>query len=251
MNPAEYDRMRALEERCWWFLGRQAIVEGVLSHSTPFARQSLDVLDVGCGTGKILTDLTARGHRVVGLDFSDRALTYCAGRGAEMLVRGDAQRLPFADRSFDLIVALDILEHVPDDDAMASEILRVLRPGGHAILNVPAHPMLWSEHDVALHHFRRYTPHTLRTVLEGAGLRLDRMTWSICSLYPVAAAVRALSRLFGTHKGAPARSHMVEFPGIINALLTAVLRLESKIIPRCNMPWGLSLLVLASKPLDR
>lgn len=249
MNLEEYTRMRELEEFSWWFRGRQAIVERLLEAHTPFGTPgaNLTILDAGCGTGKILTDFTRRGHLVVGLDFSDRALDYTAARGAELLVRGDAQAMPLNNAAFDLVVALDTLEHVADDQAMVTEIFRVLRPGGFAIFNVPAHPRLWSEHDIALQHFRRYTPDSLRAVVASAGFSITRFTYSMAAVYPVAALVR-LASPYRPHLDKPAQSHMRRHWGPLNAALSVVMRAESRLIRRVNMPIGLSLLTLVQRP---
>jgi len=250
MNAAEYEKMYHQEESSWWFCGRQAIVEAMLEKYTPFGdgQEKLIILDIGCGTGKILRNFEDRGHTIVGLDFSDLALEFTSERGGAFLVRGDAQSLPFDESCFDLIVALDIMEHVPDDSAMATEMLRVLKPDGHAILNVPAHPRLWGEHDVALHHFRRYTKASLRTVLGDAGFEFTRFTYSICFVYPVAFAFRILSKFRKKAQNAEPKSHMFKIPSWINSWLKIVLRVESRLICGINMPMGLSLLTILRKP---
>ncbi|MFQ3678416.1 MAG: class I SAM-dependent methyltransferase, partial [Fimbriimonadaceae bacterium] len=115
MNPAEYDRMFALEEHYWWFVGRRNLALRLVLEFDDTARP-WSILDVGCGTGIVLSELNRLGDGV-GLDFSDRALAYSHRRGLGRLVRGDGTALPFADARFDAVVGLDIFEHIQDDEA--------------------------------------------------------------------------------------------------------------------------------------
>src|ERR1041384_7049342 len=129
MQTEEYERMYRLEDSYWWFVGRHRLVTGFLELTYP-RRKDLTILDIGCGTGAMSEKLTSHGS-VVSADFSELALSFSRKRGLNRLCASDAIHLPFRSESFDVVVAMDILEQVEDDHAAIKEIQRVLKPGGH------------------------------------------------------------------------------------------------------------------------
>ena len=248
MNVEEYERMYELEGSYWWFQGRLAIIQAVLDEYLPRAPRAGRVLDVGCGTGLMLQ--TLKDWQPIGFDFSPLALAFCHERGIQGLVRGDVVSLPFADNSLDLILALDMMEHVERDDLLIREFNRVLRPGGVLMATVPAHPSLWSDHDVALHHFRRYTWQSLRRLLRDGGLKPVKFTHAIFFVHPLIVAFRRIQRAWQRSTGirhARAKAHVIPLPRPINAALIRVLKLEAWLLRRMDLPMGTSLLTLARK----
>ena len=173
MDDREYEVMAAVEDRHFWFVGIRAIVKDayLAAGLGPESR----VLDVGCGTGGMMRTMQGLG-RFTGLDSSPKAADFARRRSGNPVEVGDATALPFADDSFDGVTALDVLEHVPDDAAAAREIRRVLKPGGTLIATVPCHPWLFSAHDEALHHVRRYTRPGFLALLRDAGFTIERAT---------------------------------------------------------------------------
>ena len=152
------------------------------------------------------------------------------------MIRADAQQLPVADQSLDLVTALDVLEHLPDHERAAGEIQRVLRPGGTLIAAVPVDQSLWSEHDVAVGHQRRYAPREFLDLLRGAGLEVtDARSWMVL-LRPVVALRRRSST----------GSDLDEPHPLVNAALTAVVRAERH-LPVSRAP-GVSVFVTARRP---
>ena len=248
MDPAEYEKMYALEDTYWWFQGRRAVVMRMLERLPPFRDGGELVLDLGCGTGLMLEELQRR-HRALGLDFSPLALEFSRRRGARNLLRADAQALPLADATLALITALDIAEHVERDDLLFSEAFRVLKPGGHLVATVPAHPFLWSEHDDALHHCRRYTRETFSERLRAAGFREFRLSYCITFTFPVIVTFRVLQRVFKRH-GKP-KTHMVILPRWANMLLLASVKLEAFLLRWLDLPLGVTLAALVRKPGGR
>jgi SAM-dependent methyltransferase len=248
VNVEEYEKMYALETTYWWFQGRMRMIEAILESCLPEPPRPGRVLDVGCGTGLILDHFA--GWEPIGTDFSRLALGYSRERGVSRLVRADVVHLPFATGSLDLILALDMMEHVERDDLLIREFNRVLRPGGFLMATVPAHPDLWSDHDIALHHFRRYTATSLRALLRKGRLRPIRFTYGICFMHPVIVLFRSLQRLWQRSTGVrdpQPRTHLIPLPRPLNALLIRLLHFEAFLLRRWNLPQGTSLVVLAQK----
>lgn len=239
MQTEEYAKMRALEDHYWWFVSRRRLARSLLQRYAPRARR---VLDLGCGTGAFLQELASK--EAVGLDFSEDALAFCSERKLGQVVLGDAQRLPLKAASFEAVVTLDTLEHVPDDTLALNEIARVLRPGGVVVVNVPAFKFLWGPHDVALMHFRRYTKSHLVERLQQAGLQIEKVNYSVFFLFPVVVLIRLLERM---RKG-PAQVRLPSVPSGLNRLLVILQDIETWLVQRCPLPWGSSVVAVARKP---
>lgn len=239
MKRAEYERMYALEDAHWWFIGRRTLALRLLDR---FAKAHPRCLDLGCGTGAVLRELARRGE-ATGLDMSPLAIGYSRRRGLERLVRGDAEALPFPARTFDAVVSLDLFEHLPGDSAGIAEAFRVLRPGGVLVLAVPAMMRLWGPHDVALMHFRRYTRGEVIAQLQRAGFRVRRASYSVFFLYPIVLLVRLIEK---RRQGEP-RSSLRAVPGWLNRLLIGIQRLEAALIGGIDLPWGSSVVAVAER----
>jgi SAM-dependent methyltransferase len=239
--------MYRLEDSHWWFVARRELVlmalRGLLKKRGA-ADEPLRLLDLGCGTGGTMDRLKPFG-RVVGLDLEPLALSFCRERGHSALVCGSATALPFADDSFDVVLALDVLEHIPDHEAAAREVRRVLASGGHALVTVPAYKSLWSRHDVALMHQRRYRAGEVARLLgQTAGLSLTRLTYTVSALLPAVWTVRMLQRL---RPEAPARADAVPTAPLLNLLLQNWMRLESRLALRMRLPFGVTVFAVAEK----
>lgn len=241
MNSEEYERMYRLEDSYWWFVGRHNLVLTFLRRIYG-NRGDLTILDVGCGTGAMSGKLAEWGE-VVSADFSPLALAFSRRRSLTRLCASDAMRLPFRDSSFDLVVALDILEHVADDSAALAEIHRVLKPGGRVIATVPAYKFLWSGHDEALMHYRRYVAREVRDQFIAAHLRIEKLSYAMALLFPIVWVVRRLSRL-----GSRQTSSLVAVPPLVNRILISILTGENALIRRLRLPFGVTVFCLAQRP---
>lgn len=242
MNASEYDRMFENEDHYWWFVSRRELVVDQVSR-LPLP-QDARLLDVGCGTGATAVALRRFGQ-VSGVDYSPLALERCARRGLNDVVLGSAEALPVEDESVDAIVATDILEHLDDDMAALNEFRRTLKPGGHAVITVPAYQALWSEHDDALMHKRRYVAKLLRQRVEKAGLRPVVLTYALSFLLPM-----ALTRLLRRKPpvAGPPQAQLIPVPAVLNAALIRFQRLETALLRWVPLPWGLTVLAVVQKP---
>ena len=235
--------MKRMEEEYWWHVGRRYLIRRTLEQHLG-SRGSMDVLDVGCGSGRNLKLLEQFG-RVTGVEPEGPGLDACRQEGLDNVVPGLADAIPFADDSFDLVTSLDVLEHLDDDDAGLKEIRRVLRPSGYVLITVPAYRFLWSVHDEALGHRRRYVASEIHNLLNNNGFVVVRRTYAISFALPAILGFRIAQGLFPPlhERGAS----YVEVGAGPNWLLTQALKLESRILGRMDLPVGASILALARK----
>ncbi len=237
--------MFELEDHHWWFQGRLAVVTRLLERYAPGSAEGpARLLDLGCGTGMFLTR-QGDGRLGFGLDVSLRALGYTRRRGLKRLVCGDSQALPFKGDCFDIVTAFDTIEHVEADAQMIGEAHRVLRPGGLLLATVPAHPALWSGHDVALHHKRRYRRREFERLFDPRRWIDRRTTYTFAAIAPAAAVIRSLRRRFPRPGGDMADTHPTA--PWLNRTLLAWHRAEAAWLARFDLPFGLSILTLREK----
>ena len=202
------------------------------------------LLETGSGTGA-MGQMFAQYGWFVGLDASWIALQLARVR-VDCLVAGRLESLPFVDRSFDAVFACDVLEHVERDASALLELRRICKPAGKLFLTVPAFQFLWSPHDEVNRHRRRYTKRQLAALLAATNWRVDRLSYFNTLLFPPIAGVRLLGKLHPQRSG-PARSDLSRrVPRPVNAVLEAVFASERHLLRRWNLPFGVSLLSLAT-----
>jgi len=245
VNLEEYQQMYELEDTHWYFIGKRLIIKSILERYL-LPRKTCRILDIGCGTGKILEMLQRFGD-VSGADTSIAALEFCRKRGMDNLCYLSMEGcLPFLDSSFDFVTAFDVLEHVNDDRGMIREIRRVCNPGGKLLITVPAFMFLWSPHDNAVQHRRRYTKKQVEELLKLEGLTILQASYTNFFLFPIAVAVRWFRTAFHRKRGSS--EFFIQIPDIVNRLFLFVLRLEAAMIQKISFPFGVSIVCLAEKP---
>jgi ubiquinone/menaquinone biosynthesis C-methylase UbiE len=240
MQREAYHAMQAMQEHHWWWRGMRHLYCAALAHySQPNPNQT--IVDIGCGFGANLPVLNPLG-RVVGVDVSLDALRAIAQRPALGLVQAEADALPFRADTFDIVALLAIIEHAEDDDRVLSESWRVARRGGLQILLTSAFMLLWSHHDEANQHKRRYRTGQMNRLLRAAGWIPVRTSYVNVIVFPAAALIRFIQR----HQRIPENSSEYDMGpdlGPLNRVLEGLLTLETWIIThtRLPLPFGVDL----------
>ena len=243
MKEHTYPIMFRVEQSHWWYTGRRRILTRFIED---ICRRVTDrrprILDVGCGTGANLLMLSQYGD-AEGVDVSEDALAFCRERGLDKVKLGAAEALPYEDGTFDLVTALDVVEHLDDDLAGLREMRRVLRPGGRVLLFVPTFMFLWGLQDDVSNHRRRYRLPELRRVLEQAGFEIERTTYANITFFLPILLARKLMRVTGVKSESENNINV----SALNGLLGSVLSAESVVLRFMNIPFGVSGLCVARK----
>ncbi len=228
MDAAEIDRMAAVEDKHWWFAGRRSLLRTVLRGR----RNGGWAADIGAGAGGNVRVLQSLGWKTVAFEYSEAGAALARVRG-QCVARADAHTLPLGSGSMGVVTALDVLEHLEDDAQAARELRRVLRPDGVLVVAVPADMSLWSAHDVAVGHHRRYDRAQLHGLLTDAGLDVVRLwSWNVL-LRPLAAL----------HRKRDTGSDIKPVPPVLNLALRSAVALE-RLLPVSGRR-GVSLFALA------
>jgi len=230
MEAAELRTLATVEDRHWWYKERRALLARELRR-LPVRGWALDIGAAGGGNTRVLL---AHGWQALALEYASAAAEIARERGLTV-IRADAREMPVGSGTCGLVTAFDVLEHIEEDYLAVAEIVRVLRPGGVALIAVPCDMALWSAHDEAVGHVRRYGRAELTDVVQKAGLVVERM-WSWNVLLRPAAAVRRRSS---------AGSDLDDVPPLLNAALTSIIVAE-RYLPVKSLP-GVSLMVRARR----
>jgi len=242
MLPNYAQQYETLWKRHWWWQARRRLVAGYVGR---LARQRKlgEILDIGCGNGLFFDDL-ARYGQVHGIE-PDAALV-----PSDSVHRSRIEITPFSadyvsPQRYDLVLMLDVLEHIPADGPALRRAWELLNPGGFLLLTVPALMVLWSAHDVVNQHHRRYSKGGLRKLLEEAGFEVR--TLRFCFGWAVAPLL--LRRVLHSAQPAAGQDYQVHVPPTpVNALFYTLTSAEQAICTLAGPPVGSSLLAIAQKP---
>ncbi|MCA1559238.1 MAG: class I SAM-dependent methyltransferase [Acidobacteria bacterium] len=232
----------------FWFRGLRWFAEPLIAEASKKSPNPV-ILDCGCGTGHNLSMLRRHG-RAIGIDLTWTGLAFAHARGERAVAQASATRLPFPEAAFDVVTSFDVIYSFSDEEADAAtrEMFRVLRPGGHLVINAAALPVLKGNHSVLAHEVTRHTRTTLTKLLHRTGFELRRMTYTNAAILPAVLAVRLAQRAVGLQ---PTEDEISVPPAPVNAALSAALAVEALALRWVNMPIGSSLMALAEKPSDR
>ena len=247
MQQHTYAIMDEVEGSHWWFVGRRAILDSFLQRVVAKIRNpqsQICILDVGCGTGANIEMLSNYGN-AEGVDVSDDALEFCRRKGLTVQ-KGLAESLPYADDSFDLTTALDVVEHLDDDIAGLKEMFRVTKRGGYSLIFVPAFMWLWGVQDDISNHRIRYTKSQIVERLKNAGYEVERATYANWTFFAPILAGRVFMKLTGIK---PESENNITISGL-NGIFGKLFSSERFWLNRFNFPFGVSIVVVARKAAE-
>jgi SAM-dependent methyltransferase len=224
----------------WWHRARTDLLEAVMAPHLGTPRRTLDVGSADAPS----VGWMRGGQQHVNLDLFPDGLV--PGEG----VCGSATQLPFADETFDVVSAFDVVEHCEDDRLAVAELARVLTPGGRMLLSVPAYQWAWTDHDVQAGHHRRYTRPRLVRLVEGSGMQVLRATYAFSGVFPLFVAERARRRLgHGSGSTPEGDSRLPEVSPRVDRTLMGLCRLDARMLRRHDLPFGSSVFLAAVKPV--
>ncbi|MFA5356839.1 MAG: glycosyltransferase, partial [Candidatus Omnitrophota bacterium] len=238
----EYRYMFELENRHWWFASHRGLVMGLvrsLKINNPL------ILDIGTGTGINLLSLSKIGE-AYGIDISDKAIEFSRERGLVNVSRSSAEKINYEDKRFDIITCFDVLEHIYYPPHALLEMKRVLKDNGKIVITVPAFRFIWSAHDEALCHLRRYTKASLEREAEDCGLKIDKSGYFFFASFFLVASVRFIKKYFFS-KGKMHSDTVVLPPEWLNNTLKAIFKAEAALANRLGLPFGTTIFAIASK----
>jgi SAM-dependent methyltransferase len=232
MDVDQFELHAEMEDRHWWFLGRRHILQSLVRRLLP-AGAGKKVVDVGCGTGGNVGALQAD-YATLGIDVSGPAIELARHRfPAARFWCGELAEAPGdLDADADLYLLMDVIEHVADDFLLLSTTLSRCKAGSHVLITVPAEPRLWSSHDVALGHYRRYGPARLRRLWDGLPVDVRLLSYFNARLYPAIRVIRGVNRRLGRSAGRLGTDLNLP-PAPLNRALARMFAGEAKALGRC------------------
>ncbi len=245
MKDEMYAHIYEVEQTHWWYVGRRKIIfDWVLQILAEYEQPK--ILDIGCGTGFNLEYLQQQQYEdVVGLDISPEGLSFCQSRDLNQLVCSDGTKPPFQAQSFDVIIALDLIEHLQDDVSALQALAHLLKPQGSLVIFTPAFNFLWGLQDEVSHHYRRYTTSELRHKLTQTKLTIKKLTYANTFLFPLIFVGRMALRL--RHNQVQATSENDLHPDWSNGILEKIFAVERSLLRVLDLPFGVSVFCVAQK----
>lgn len=242
MDDQLYREMHDVESQHWWFRARREILTNLIARSLPQGT----ILDVGCGTGfflELLQSDYASQYESWGLDISAIALQFCHDKGLQKVEQGEIDRNTLPTNYFDLIMFLDIIEHLDRDLAALQRAKQYLKSQGQILITVPAYQFLWSAHDEIHNHKRRYTQSQIEELLQQAGYEISFISYFNTFLFPLIFLARIIGKLLRRHHASD-----VSLPSaLVNQCLYQIFSWERNLVPSISFPFGVSIVCLARK----
>lgn len=243
MDKDFYKTYFALEKNNWWFRVRRNLIFDLLVKYK--VSKTAKIFDFGCGSGYTVGYLQKLGYDASGTDVSAEAIELGRSMGIRNLAIAQSVEIRPPEGGFDLILALDVIEHIENDSGAIMAIERALRPGGMAIITVPAYKWLWGVQDDVAHHFRRYTAGSFTKILkQNSKLKIIRKTYFNTFLFPPVVFIRILSKWFNLKER---ESDFDINNKWLNNLFFCIFDLERKFLEHINFPFGISILAVVRK----
>ena len=243
MDISEYKNIFENEKKHFYYVGTHNLVLEFLKKHL-IKKTGNYILDAGCGTGALMIKLKKFG-KVYGFDISDEAIRFAKSNGLESIKKASVTDIPYKDKTFDAVVSIDVLYHkqVGSDLQALREFKRVLKPGGILIVKNPAHNWLRGNHDIVIHTKRRYNKQQFENLLNKSGFEIIKLSYINLSFFPLALLKRLTESII---KGKPT-SDVKPLPKLINNLLINIYGVETKLLIKSSIPFGLSLFAVTKK----
>jgi len=243
VKKTEYTNMAEREQSYWWHLGRLRIIQTYI-RGLKGNKKSFIIMNIGCGTGGTI-DMLEQFGVTDNVDISDDAIAYMKLRGYKRLTKVEGLEVPFKDKTYDLVGAFDVLEHIDDHVGALKEWKRVLKDDGAILITVPAYQWLWSDHDVSLHHKRRYTTKLLEQAAHEAGLTVHKKSYAIVFSLPLVVGFRFINKVLG--RKTDSETSYVNVPNWVNTAFTKLLYAEAKAHKFMPFPAGTTVIGVLRK----
>ncbi len=227
----------------WWAKGRRELAVHLLKkHVGTLKGKSM--LDLGCGPGVLLEDLKKEGANVCGIDISSSAVDFCRSRGLDVK-KADVSKLPFKKKKFDGVLAIDLLEHIENENRLLKEAKRILKKDSVFLMMVPAFSILTSSRDKRLGHFRRYNKKNLEKQLTKSGFQVLKSSYFVFFFFPFWLFRVLVERIFPQKR--EIQTDLMLMPGLLNTVLLFILRMENFLLRFIDLPFGVSILLIGRK----
>ena len=244
MEDKKYFKFYEVENEHWWFLTRRKIIADIIDKKVNKSKNSI-LLDFGCGTGGVLDELSKK-YITYGADMSELAIGFCRKRNLNNIFTNDHffNNLEYKGK-FDIITALDVIEHVDEDKELLKRLKDLLADDGSIVITVPAYQFLFGPHDITNMHKRRYTRKTFKRVVEDAGYKIYKLSYFNTIVAPLIIFRRLLVKILGEQDEHSADD---DIPNkFFNTVLKFIFGLEKYLLPYISMPFGISILCVAKK----
>jgi SAM-dependent methyltransferase len=236
-----FDELAQVDDDHFWFVARNDVIDAAISS---VGQTNPLILEIGCGNGNVLRRIEKPGRTVIGMDLFFEGLALARERVKSQLVQADASRPPFGP-IFDMVGLFDVIEHLPDDTGAIRCAAKLLKPGGHLLVTVPAHRNLWSYADEVAHHVRRYSEEELTAKLQSNGFEIEYCTPFMSALLPLAWTVRRIQSLRSRSNTAKMSAELKP-AAVLNSMLRRAHAFEARrVARRQRIAFGMSLLAIA------
>ena len=245
MEKDFYLQYASVEDKHWWFVARRQIIEQLITKLK--LPKNAQILEAGCGTGGNLRMLSRHGE-ISAMELDEIACKLANQRQITHVKRGSLpDNIPFTSL-YDLILILDVIEHLDDDLSALKALYSKLKPGSFLLITVPAYNFLWSEHDEINHHKRRYRLNHLKKLVNKAGFQISLGSYFNTFLFPLVLMVRSLEKILPKQNKNQISSDLALPSKPINKFLKWLFKSEIYFLDKFTLPFGVSILLIARKP---